>query len=231
MIHQLIFAAPKPGMTEAAFQDYWVNTHAVQYASKIPQIRKYLVATRIPFAGEPGEPLWNGVAEIWLDNERDQLASLQTPEFIQGARADEPKWAAFWCTIALDTTAHPIVEGPAPSRDEQAVKLYILVKRRSGIPLPVFQSYLLSTHAEKMSRLPGLRRYLQCTVRDACYGVGETLLDAAALLWFDDSAALDAALASPEMAAVDDDFATLVEPRYVHKLAAREHWILGPDPR
>ena len=231
MIHQLIFAAPKPGMTEAAFQDYWVNTHAVRYASKIPQIRKYLVGTRVPFAGEPAEPLWNGVAEIWLENERDQLASLQTPEFIQGARADEPNWAAFWRTIALDTTAHTIIQGPAPSRDEHAVKLYILVKRRSGIPLSVFRGYLLSAYAQRMSRLPGLRRYLQCTVRDGAYGIGEAVLDAAALLWFDDGAALDAALASPEMAAVNDDFATLVEPRYVHKLAAREHWIIGPDPR
>ena len=48
MIHQLIFAHPKPGMSEQEFQDYWVDVHAVQYASKIPQIRKYLIDTRIP---------------------------------------------------------------------------------------------------------------------------------------------------------------------------------------
>jgi EthD domain len=41
MIHQLIFAHPKPGMSEKDFQDYWVNVHAVNYASKIPQIKKY----------------------------------------------------------------------------------------------------------------------------------------------------------------------------------------------
>ena len=46
--------------------------------------------------GETGDPLWSGVAEIWLANEEEQLASLQTPEFLKGARADEPKWAAFW---------------------------------------------------------------------------------------------------------------------------------------
>ena len=47
MIHQLIFAAPKPGMTVAEFQDYWVDVHAVKFASKIPQIRKYLIDTTI----------------------------------------------------------------------------------------------------------------------------------------------------------------------------------------
>jgi hypothetical protein len=52
MIHQLIFAYPRPGMSEADFQDYWLNKHAVNFASKIPQIRKYLVDTRIALPGE-----------------------------------------------------------------------------------------------------------------------------------------------------------------------------------
>ena len=99
MIHQLIFAHPKPGMTEAEFQRYWVEVHAVQYASKIPQIKRYLVDTRIPFGPEPDDPLFSGVAEIWLENEEEQLASLQSKEFLEGACLDEPRWAAFWRTI------------------------------------------------------------------------------------------------------------------------------------
>ena len=68
MIHQLIFAYPKPGMSEAEFQRYWLEVHAIQYASKIPQIRRYMIDTRIP-QGADDEPLWSGVAEIWLANE------------------------------------------------------------------------------------------------------------------------------------------------------------------
>src|SRR5882672_590883 len=137
MIHQLIFAAPKPGMTEQEFQDYWVNVHAVNYASKIPQIRKYLIDTRIPLDDE--EPLWSGVAEIWLENEEDQLASLQTEEFLQGARLDEPNWAAFWRTVVLDTDAHVLREGPPLSADQDWVKLILLVKRKEGLPLAEFR--------------------------------------------------------------------------------------------
>ncbi len=37
MIHQHIFASPKPGMSEAEFQDYWLHVHAVNYASRIDQ--------------------------------------------------------------------------------------------------------------------------------------------------------------------------------------------------
>ena len=61
MIHQFIFAAPRPGMTEQQFQDYWVNVHAVKYASKIPQIVQYSVSTRLPFGPETEEPLWSGL--------------------------------------------------------------------------------------------------------------------------------------------------------------------------
>lgn len=134
MIHQFIFASPRPGMSEEAFQRYWVEIHAVRYASRIPQIRRYMIDTRIPLPGETAAPLWGGVAEIWLANAEEQLASLQTPEFLQGARADEPNWAAFWLTRGLDTTAHEILPGPPDARDNGMAKLLILSKRREGLP-------------------------------------------------------------------------------------------------
>ncbi|MET9240109.1 EthD domain-containing protein [Nonomuraea sp. NPDC003709] len=230
MIHQLIFAAPKPGMTEEEFQQYWLNVHAVRYASKIPQIRKYLIGTRIPLRPDEGEPLWSGVAEIWLRDEREQLESLQTPEFLEGARADEPRWAAFWRTLVLDTDAHETVPGPelAPP---SGVKLIVLVKRKEGLPLADFRSADLGPHAELVAQVPGLRRYLQCHVRDGAYAIGEAVLDAAHLLWFDDRDAMEAALASPEYAKVVADMETLVEPRYVHRMAVTEHWVIGPESR
>ena len=117
MIHQLIFAAPKPGMTEEEFQKYWLEVHAVKYASKIKQIRKYMIDTRVPIPGEKTPPLFGGIAEIWIDNEKDQLESLQSEEFLQGARLDEPKWAAFWQTLVLDTDAHVLLEGPPPVKE------------------------------------------------------------------------------------------------------------------
>src|SRR5262245_29279555 len=111
MIHQHIFAGPKPGMSEADFQDYWIKVHAVKYASRIRQIRRYSISRRLrPSSGDDVRLPFGGIAEIWLENEQEQLASLQSPEFIEGARADEPRWAAFWNTLGLDTTAH----SPAP---------------------------------------------------------------------------------------------------------------------
>jgi uncharacterized protein (TIGR02118 family) len=230
MIHQLIFAYPKPGMSEEEFQRYWLEVHAIQYASKIPQIRKYMIDTRIPVSRDE-QPLWSGVAEIWLANEEEQLASLQTDEFLNGARLDEPKWAAFWRTLVLDTDAHPVVEPPRHTGTGEGVKLIRLVKRREGVSLAEFRERSLGKHAQLVQEVPGLRGYLQGTTRDSWYGLGETVKDAAYQLWFDDLDALAAAVASPAYQRAEEELRSFVEPRYIHELRVREHWIIGPDSR
>jgi hypothetical protein len=127
MIHQFIFAGPKPGLSSGAFQSYWVNFHAVDYAAKISQIRQYLVATRLPLALPRQLPFFEGAAEVWLANETEQLASMQSPEFLQGARADEPRWAAFWQTLALDTDSSVLREADGLRPGANLVKLYLLL--------------------------------------------------------------------------------------------------------
>ncbi len=231
MIHQLIFAYPKPGMSESDFQRYWVEEHAVRYASKIPQIRKYVVDTRIALPGETGEPLWSGIAEIWLGNVEEQLASLQTPEFLEGARRDEPNWAAFWRTLGLDTTAHEILPGPGEVRDSGLIKLVLLMRRKEGLPLEAFRSYLLDTHAARAKELPGLRRYIQNHTNDGFYSVGEAVLDAAEQFWFDSVEALQAAQRSVQQQILDASYRVCTETRYLHPMVVREHWIIGPEER
>ncbi|MFS8097927.1 EthD family reductase [Lentzea alba] len=225
MIHQLIFAAPRPGMTETEFQRYWLEEHAVRYASKIPQIRKYKIDTRLPVEGE-NAPLWGGIAEIWLRPE-EQIESLQTPEFLEGARLDEPKWAAFWQSLVLDTFAHVIVEPPRA----EGVKLVRLVKRQEGISLPTFRELSLGKHAELVAEVPGLRGYLQGHTVDGAYGIGEATLDAAYQLWFDSVEDLRAAVASPEFRRADEELGSFVQQRYLHEMTVAEHWVIGPDAR
>jgi hypothetical protein len=203
----------------------------VRYASRIKQIRKYLIDTRIAERDDPVDPLWSGVAEIWLDDEQSQLESLQSPEFLDGARLDEPRWAAFWRTLALDTDAYVVHDGTLEPGDTSGVKLMILVKRREGLPLRVFRDYSLTALAQRVRAIPGLRRYLQGHVRDGAYGVGEATLDMVHQLWFDDADALRDALASAEGVAALDALHSITEPRYAHRLTLREHWVIGPEPR
>jgi hypothetical protein len=231
MIHQLIFAAPKPGMTEDEFQRYWVDVHAVRFASRIPQIRRYLIDTRVPFGDERDEPKWSGVAEIWLANEEEQLASLRTPEFLLGARRDEPNWSAFWRTVVLDTHACVLRAGAERAQSPGRVKLIRLVKRTEGLPLRDFRENSLSKQADLVLEIPGLRRYLQCHTRDASYGIGEAVLDAAYQLWFDGVDELAQAMASPEFQRAQDHLLSIAQERYLHDMVTAEHWIIGPEPR
>lgn len=231
MIHQFIFAYPRPGMSEAEFQNYWVEVHAVRYASKIPQIRKYLVDTRIALPTEKGDPLWCGVAEIWLKNEKEQLESLQSREFLQGARLDEPNWAAFWRTLALDTTAHVLLSEPEGTRGSKMVKLLVLSKRREGLPLEDFRAYCLDTHAARVMELPGLRGYTQGHVRDSFYAVGEAALDCVEQLWFDSVDSALAASNSAQQESINADYHTFCNEKYIHRMLVRQHWIIGPEPR
>jgi hypothetical protein len=232
MIHQFIFAAPRPGMTADEFQSYWVHVHAVKFASRIPQIQRYLVDTRVPFDCDVGEPPLphQGIAEIWLKDERDQLASLQSPEFLDGARADEPNWAAFWLDIVVDTTAYEIVAGPASSdRRPDWVKVTTLLKRRPGMSLDEFRDTSLRSYAPVVSALPGLRRHLHCHTRDGAYVFGESGFDGVEQLWFDDIGVAHDALRSPYHAErVTPARAALSDPRHVFSLAAKENWIIGP---
>jgi hypothetical protein len=233
MIHQFILAAPKPGMTAAEFQSYWVHVHAVKFASKIPQIRRYLVDTRVESDSDLGSPPLphQGIAEIWLENEQDQLASLQSQEFLEGARLDEPNWAAFWLTIVVDTTAHEIVAAPQNSdRQPDWVKVTTLLKRRPGTSLEEYRNTSLESYAPIVSGLPGLRRHLHCHTRDGAYVFGESSFDSVEQLWFDDLEAARDALRSPYHAErVKPALAELADPRYVFSLTARENWIIGPD--
>jgi hypothetical protein len=235
MIHQFILAAPKQGMSAQEFQDYWIKVHAERYASKIPQIRRYMIDARVPSSSDLGDPLLphQGIAEIWLEDEESQLASLQTDEFLNGARLDEPKWAAFWLTIVLDTTSHEILPGSGQLRQQPSgVKVTILNKRRPGLGLETFRKQSLGAYASAVTRLPGVQRYLQAHTRDGFYVFGEASFDRIDQLWFSDLHAAEAALASPQMRdAVQAERAELDDPKYIFSLMTTEHWIIGPTLR
>lgn len=231
MIHQVIFAHPKPGMSEKEFQRYWREEHS-PLASKITQIKRYLIASRIPFGKEPEDPLFSGVAEIWLENEKEQLESLQSKEFLQGARLDEPNWAAFWQTLVLDTTAHVLMEGEPLKKDSKLVKMFVLLKRKPGMSLADFRQYWLETHGPLVLNLPGVRRYLQCHVVDGFYAVGESRFDGVEQIWFDDTRSIEKMMESPQYKEkVMPNMANFVEPKYIFSFVTDEYWVIGPESR
>jgi hypothetical protein len=220
-IHQYIFAGPKPGLSAAAFQSYWVNFHAVDYAAKIPQIRRYLVATREPADAPRPMPFFEGVAEIWLENDEEQIASLQSHEFLHGAREDEPRWAAFWQTFVIDTESR--VLKPGVEAVLEYVNAYILVKRKPGMDLCEFAAGL-ETQARAASANATMRRATIGLARAGSYGFGEPRFDGVVVYSFDTAAEAGGALA-------DIQGWQFAEPNCVFGMVGREHWIIRPEER
>ena len=217
LIHQYIFAAPKPGLSAEAFQSYWVNFHAVDFAAKIPQIQRYLVATREMVDAPRQMAFFEGIAEIWLQNDEEQIASMQTPEFLHGAREDEPRWAAFWQTFVLDTESQVLKEAEAV---REFVNAYILVKRKPLMDLDEFAA-AFKKHASEAAANPAMRRCTIGLARKGLYGFGEPRFDAIEVWSFDTAVEAGEAFAGAREWSFADE-------RYVFGMVAREHWVIPP---
>jgi len=233
MIHQLIFASPRPGMSEAEFQDYWRYVHAIQFAAKIPQIRKYKVNSRIDVPGQDREIGYSGVAEIWIANEQDQIDSLKTPEYLLGARLDEPNWAASWLTLVLDTDAHIVVEGSEGNKEVPEYKMMLLIKKKRELSLDSFRASLTGDFSDKAKQLPGLTRCLIGTTRDRFYSDGaEPGFDAAVHLCANSLLDLKAMYHNPYFQdSIYPQLAAIANPTGILSIGVKSEWIIGPDAR
>ena len=214
MIHQVIFAAPRPGWSAAEFQQYWLEKHSA-IAAKIPQILAYSITAfdaSLDLQGETPSP-FRGCAEIILRNEEEQLASLQSPEFIDGARRDEPNWAAFWLTLALDTDQSSVVV-PRLERCGR-FKVFVLLERPEGQELAAFQRAWREGHAPLASTLPRLQGYQILTSKPGSYALGEPRFDGVEVLWFSSADDARAVLRGREGARWRESLSSLARRRYL----------------
>jgi len=214
MIHQVIFAAPRPGWSSAEFQQYWLKKHSV-LAAKIPQILAYSITafdTSLDLQCETPSP-FRGCAEIILRNEEEQLASLQSPEFIDGARRDEPNWAAFWLTLALDTDQSCVVAPRLEQRDR--FKVFVLLERPEGQELAAFQRAWREDHGPLASKLPRLQGYQILTSRPGSYTLGEPRFDGVEVLWFSSADDARAVIRGREGASWRESLSNLARRRYL----------------
>lgn len=85
-IHKILLPMKRrPGMTTAAFRDYYENHHvplALKYARGLLRyVRRYLECHPHPETGTPKEPPFDVMTELWFDDEamfRATLAYLTT---------------------------------------------------------------------------------------------------------------------------------------------------------
>lgn len=77
------------------------------------------------------------------------------------------------------------------------IKLIALVKKKSTMTTREFRDYWVDVHAPLARRIPGMRGY-RINVADDSGDMPPAPYDGSAEIWFDDRAAMEAGLASPE---------------------------------
>ncbi|PYN90853.1 MAG: EthD family reductase [Candidatus Rokuibacteriota bacterium] len=107
------------------------------------------------------------------------------------------------------------------------VKALSFFKRRAGMPVEEFQAYWRTRHPDVVTKVPGVRRYVQSHTRPAAYRSGEPVYDGIAEVWFDDSAAPRAATTTPEWDRAQADDGNFIAPGPVAFIVTTEHVIVA----
>ena len=89
MLHVHYFITRKPSMNDAEFHRYWRETHG-PIAARIPQLHRYVQSHRITAYGSNSP--YDGEAEVLIDDLDAMAALRRSPEYIDGALADERKF-------------------------------------------------------------------------------------------------------------------------------------------
>jgi uncharacterized protein (TIGR02118 family) len=90
------------------------------------------------------------------------------------------------------------------------VKTITFIKRKPGMSVEDFGRYWRTKHAPIVTKLPGLRRYVQCHTIPSGYRNGEPAYDGVAEVWFDSTDAMRESATTPEFRAVRAD-----EPNFI----------------
>lgn len=225
MIHKLSFLRARDGLSEPEFAAYWQDVHAERFIRPLPGLRGYCMNRRISFGAEFEEPVFHGVAELWLDDADADIQLVRSPEYLDGVRQDEPNFLTWWATLNLNVHDHEVIAPPTGAWP--GFRVFGLLKRRQGMPLEEFRQYSREVHAAKVVQLPALRGYVQGIVDDGHYAVGEAPIDAVSMLWFDGVDGVTAAMESAAFAdVVIPDYKEFIDLRYFRTLVTDSQWLV-----
>jgi len=222
MIKALSFFKRRSGMSVEAFQAYWRARHP-EVVIRLPGLRRYVQSHTLPGAYRKGEPVYDGIAEVWFDDTQAMRALAGTPAYA-AVQADEAAFIERATMGLIVTEDHVVTDGPAPAG---GVKNVEFLTRRPDLTVEAFQRYWREVHGPLAGRIPVIRRYVQSHTRRSAYERGRVpRWDGAALTWFDDTQAMRASASSPEYAAVRADEPNFIAPDSPF-IITREHVIVA----
>jgi uncharacterized protein (TIGR02118 family) len=107
------------------------------------------------------------------------------------------------------------------------VKLVYCISKKPEMSVEEVQRYWREVHAPIAARIPGVRRYVQCHVVPATYdGERAPGFDGAAELWWDNMAAMRAAMGTPEVQAALEDEKNFIDHTRVASFITTENVVV-----
>jgi uncharacterized protein (TIGR02118 family) len=110
------------------------------------------------------------------------------------------------------------------------VKVITFLKRKAGMPVEEFQRYWREKHPLVVTRLPGVRRYVQSHALLSLYGKDEPVYDGIAEVWADDTGALRAMTHSPVHVDLQVDEACFIDRASMGVIITEDHVIKDGAP-
>ncbi len=222
MVKAIYFIKRKPGMSLEDFRRYWLTTHA-GLVRKVPELRRYVQSHTLDSGYRRHEPIYDGVAELWYDDTTTMRRIADTPAS-RAAADDDANFIDMSTFHFILTDERVQVDGAVR---EGMPKLISFIKRKAGMDVGAFQAYWANHHGPLASKIPGLRRYVQCHVRPSAYRAGrEPRYDGVPETWFDDIDAMRASEQTPEYRAVRADEANFLAPGRLPFIITREYVIV-----
>lgn len=223
MVKAVSFFKRKPGMSVEAFQAYWRSAHPLVVV-RLPGLRRYVQSHTLVSGYRKGEPVHDGIAELWFDDTRAMRALAGTREYA-AVQADEAEFIDRATMGFIVTEEHVVKDGSVAT---DAIKRVTFLTRRPGHSVDEFQRYWREIHGPLAAGIPSLRRYIQSHTRRSAYEGGRApAWDGVASAWFDSTDAIADLTATQRYAASLADRASFVAPGPTRAIVTLEHVIVG----
>ncbi|HUO04717.1 MAG TPA: EthD domain-containing protein [Candidatus Binataceae bacterium] len=106
------------------------------------------------------------------------------------------------------------------------VKIVYCITRLGGMSDEEFHRYWRDVHGPIAAKIPGCRKYVQSHAIPRAVGGRNPSFDGAAELWFDDWAALERAMTSPEVRAAIEDERNFIDHSRTAFFVAEEYQVM-----
>jgi uncharacterized protein (TIGR02118 family) len=203
-------------------QQYWAESHGKLIANN-PAIMRYHHYFSLPEAYENDpKPSYIGISMFWRSDLETMFAQRVVPAVPANGTDDrqlfdrDPRWPTDDQHADIFGDENIIIDG---AKTPTMVNVIVMVVRKPGLDHVDFFRHWSEVQVPLASKLPGLRRYIQCPLALESVKRASSTHDGWSEFWFDDYASFQRAYRSPEWAAMDADGDTL--------FSKQKHYVIG----